>query len=105
MFLSSRWGVPSYEIESLPTSEFIRQKCYWEGSKWGMGNDLLSMIMSQVLSIRTGKPPEANCFQWKDLAVARCGKVIRKLTNSSGSSVRRAFMPIIGALQSLKGKK
>jgi len=105
MFLSSRWGVPSWDIESLPTSEFLRQKLYWERFKWGLGDDLLSMIMSQVLGIRSGNKPLADSYEWKDVALSGCGKIIRKLSHSSGSAIRRGFMSIVNVLCNTKGEK
>jgi len=64
-----------------------------------------AMIMSQVLGIRSGKPPSGDDFNWKDLALDHSGKKIRTLASSNPSAIRRGFMAIRGALSSLAGKK
>jgi len=97
MFLSSRWGKPAYEIDQLPVSEFIEQKVFWDKYKWGMESDMLAMIMSQVLAIRTGKAPSKNPWLWKELSVMNCGKVLLQKMQDSGSKIRRAFMGIVQA--------
>lgn len=104
MFLSTRWGKPSYEIDLLPTSEFLQQKLFWERYKWGLGNDLLALIMSQVLGIRTHSKPASDPFQWKDLALLNCGRKIKTMATSNASSIRRGFMSIWNALKPPKGK-
>ena len=59
MFLSSRWGVPSFVIERLPISEINKQKVYWSINEWGIQDDLLSLIASQQIAHRTkDKPPD-----------------------------------------------
>lgn len=71
MHLSSRWGVPSFEIASLPASEFQRQKIFWEAHSWGMEDDISAMTASHVIAQRTsGKPPDLRTI--KELSTYNC---------------------------------
>ncbi len=94
MFLSTRWGVPSYVIESLPSSEFTRQKQFWDNFKWGVEDDLMSMLLSQVISARTGKKPEKDNYIWKHIAVNESGAIKKKVGPVSVASIRTGFMAI-----------
>lgn len=68
MFLSSRWGVPSFVIEQMPISEINKQRVYWSMNEWGIQDDLLSLIASQLIGHRTKtKPPDLNIV--KDVVI------------------------------------
>lgn len=96
MFLSSRWGKPSFEIEALPLSEFNKQKAFWEHSCWGMSDDLLAMQYAATLATNSRKKP-MEVVSVKRLAV-HWGSV-RAFVVESTKSVRAAFMAIASEMK------
>ena len=101
LFLSSRWGKSLDEIDALPASEFIQHKLFGQRFRWGLVDDLLAICVSQIVSLRIGKKPEADIFTWKDYALSKSGEVIRRITDTPVQRIRNAFM----MLATVIGKK
>lgn len=101
MFLSSRWGKPSYEIESLPLSEFQKQKAFWEHCSWGGIDDIMAMHHSFYVSAKTGKRslPSAEI---KRIAVLT--GAIKAFVVESAKSIRAGLMGIAKAVKESKKK-
>ena len=99
MFLSSRWGKPSYEIESLPISEFYLQKAFWEHCSWGGIDDIMALHHSFYVSGKTGGKAKTSVVEVKRLAMFT--SAVKKLVIESTKSIRSAFMGIASAM----GKK
>jgi hypothetical protein len=95
MFLSSRWGKPSYEIESLPLSEFNKQKLFWEHHSWGGIDDIMAMQYSFNVSSTAGK--RVSAVEAKTIA-NRIGAV-KIFVVESTKSIRNAFMGIAKAMK------
>lgn len=91
MFLSSRWGKPSYEIESLPLGEFNKQKLFWEHCSWGGIDDIMAMHHSFYIAAKTGKKgPQA--VEVKRLAMFT--SAAKAFVVESAKTIRNAFMGI-----------
>lgn len=73
MHLSVHWGVPSWEIENLPQSEFYRQYSFWKQYKWGLTDDLIAQ--SNVIAIKSAKVSWNSGWMLKDSALASSGYV------------------------------
>lgn len=57
MFLSSRWGLPSFIISNMPASEYQKQKLFWTICPWGITDDLTAMQVAQSLAHRVKDIP------------------------------------------------
>ena len=99
MFLSSRWGRPSYEIESLPLSEFNKQKAFWEHCSWGGIDDIMALHHSFYVAAKTGKK-SSNVVETKRLAMYT--SAVKAFVIENTKSIRAAFFGIAGAM---KGRK
>lgn len=100
MFLSSRWGKPSYEIEALPLSEFNKQKAFWEHCPWGMIDDISAMHHAAYIRHKTGGKSNLSGLQVKNLAIYYSS--FRKAVVESAKSIRAAFMGIASAMKEKK---
>jgi len=108
MFLSSRWGRPSYEIEALPASEFEKQYFFWQWYKWGLEDDMLAQVASQILSLRTGERPFSDAFAWKSAALEKCGLPFVRLNRSFKAinrRIRAGLMAMVSAIGRRKSGK
>lgn len=96
MFLSSRWGKPSYEIESLPLSEFNKQKLFWEHCSWGGIDDIMALHHSFYVTGKTGKkgPTVINVKKLAAYTSAAKAMIIE-----STKTIRSAFMSIAKAMK------
>lgn len=97
MFLSSRWGKPSYEIANLPLSEFNKQKMFWEHCPWGMADDIAAMHHASYIRAKTGGKSNLSVMQIKNLAIYY--SAFRKIVVESTKSLRAAFMGIASAMK------
>jgi len=96
LFLCSRWGKTLAEIDAMPAEEFILHKTFWESYRWGVQDDLISIVLSQILSWRTGKKPDSDISSWKTYALVSGGA--RKKITQSISSMRDGFMTMVRML-------
>jgi len=91
MFLSTRWGKPSYEIEALPLSELNKQKIFWEHCSWGVTDDIMALHHSFYVAAKTGN---------KDLTVVKVKQIaaytsaVKALVIESTKTIRGALMGI-----------
>jgi len=92
MFLSTRWGKPSYEIQSLPISEFYRQKLFWEHCTWGVTDDILAMQHSSYMAMKSGGKTKITVPETKRMATAL--SATKAFVVESTKSIRSAFMSI-----------
>ena len=99
MFLSSRWGKPSYEIENLPLSEFNRQKVFWEHCTWGMVDDLVALQHSTYVAVKSGKQGP-DIPRVKKLAMYL--SATKAFIIESTKTVRSAFVGIASAMKDRK---
>lgn len=97
MFLSSRWGKPSYEIANLPLSEFHKQKAFWEHSPWGMADDIAALHHASFIRAKTGGKSNLSVIQIKKLAIYY--SALRKVVVESTKNIRAAFMGIATAMR------
>lgn len=96
MHLSSRWGVPSWVIESLPISEFNKQKVFWSINKWGIEDHLLALLSSQLISHRTKeKPLDVNII--KDIVIRESNykPIIIETTENLTRNIFNTLAPIM----------
>ena len=105
MFLSTQWKVPSSQIEELSLVEFIKQFKHWRDNKWGCEQDMLSLIISLMISNRSGEPPVSQPFIWKQLAVEKSAFNPEKVTASKTQEVINNARQLAAAVQSGLGKK
>jgi hypothetical protein len=102
MFLSTRWGKPSYEIESLPIGEFNKQKLFWEHCSWGGIDDIMALHHSFYVKAKTGK---------KDVTVSVVNRMalfsstVRVVVVESTKQIRNAFMGIASAMRAGRNDK
>jgi hypothetical protein len=96
MFLSTRWGKPSYEIESLPVGEFNKQKLFWEHCSWGGIDDIMALHHSFYVNIKTRKK-DVNVTVVKRMATF--SSAVRVIVQESTKQIRNAFMSIAGAMK------
>lgn len=96
MFLSSRWGKPSYEIESLPLGEFNRQKLFWEHCPWGGIDDIMALHHSSYIAIKSGKKPR-EVVEVKRLAAYT--SAAKTFIVESVKSIRNTFMGIAESMK------
>ena len=96
MFLSSRWGKPTYEIEALPASEFRRQKTFWEVDPWGLESDLLAMQYSFYSAVKTRKPPQELPNVKK---LAAYSGAVKAFIIESVSTIRKSVLSIASAMK------
>lgn len=96
MFLSTRWGKPSNEIESLPLGEFNKQKLFWEHCSWGGIDDIMALHHSFYVNVKTRQ---------KNITVAVVKRMalfsssVRIAVIESTKSIRNAFMSIASAMK------
>jgi hypothetical protein len=100
MFLSTRWGKPSYEIESLPLGEFNKQKLFWEHCPWGGIDDIMALHHSFYVSAKTGGKSKNTVAQVKRLAAYT--SAFKALVVESTKTIRNAFMSIASAMKERK---
>lgn len=100
MFLSSRWGKPSYEIEQIPASEFLRQKRFWEVSPWGLCDDVIAQFASWYLQSKT-TTKSSNAYEIKQISAF--SGTLKKFVVESASTLRKQFMGLARAINQ-KGK-
>lgn len=100
MFLSSRWGKPSYEIESLPLSEFNKQKLFWEHDSWGGIDNLMALHHSTYMVVNTSGKSKADTPTVKRIA-AYTGAVKVAIVETT-KQIRDAFMGIVSAMKENK---
>lgn len=74
----------------MPAAEFIQHKIFFDKFKWGMEQDMLAMLFTQVLGLRTGTVSKVEQNEWKDMAFVNSGPKKKVRTNSQG--MRNAFM-------------
>ncbi len=99
MFLSSRWGKPSYEIESLPLSEFNKQKLFWEHCSWGGVDDIMALHHSFYIGCKSrNKAPTVTEIK----SLATYTSAAKAFVVESTKTIRAAFMSIASAM---KGEK
>jgi hypothetical protein len=96
MHLSSRWGKPSYEIESLPLGEFNKQKLFWEHCPWGGIDDIMALHHSFYMTAKTGKKG-MSVVSIKRLAAYT--SATKAFVIESTKSIRKAFMSIAKAMK------
>ena len=99
MFLSSRWGKPSYEIEALPLSEFNKQKLFWEHCPWGGVDDILALHHSFYVAAKTGKK-SPSVVDIKKMAMFT--SAVKAFVIESVKTIRKAFMGIGKAMKDRK---
>lgn len=92
MFLSTRWGKPSYEIRSLPISEFNRQKLFWEHCTWGVTDDILALHHSNYMSMKSGGKAKFTVPEVKRMSSALSATKAFVIESTKG--IRAAFMGI-----------
>lgn len=97
MFLSTRWGKPSYEIESLPLSEFNKQKLFWEHCPWGGIDDVMALHHSFYVSEKTAGKSKPSTVDVKKMAAFT--SAVRVVLKETTSSIRSAFMSIASAMK------
>lgn len=96
MFLSTRWGKPSYEVESLPLSEFNKQKLFWEHCSWGGIDDVMALHHSFYVNMKT-RQKNITVSTVKQMAIiSSCVKIA---VVESTKSIRNAFMSIAKAMK------
>jgi hypothetical protein len=98
MFLSTRWGKPISEIESMPVNEFRRHFVFWENHKWGMTDDHLAFNGGQHLSERTGGKPPA-IYDLKQYVASHSAKKVHRI--QPVSVIRKSLGGLIGAIKAL----
>ena len=101
MFLSTRWGVPSYEIENLPLSEYNKQKIYWEHHMWGVTDDLLAMQHNFYARAKGVKDPLSSVELKR---VATYTGAVKAFVIESTKSLRASIMAV-AELMTKKPKK
>lgn len=99
MFLSTRWGKPSYEIESLPLSEFNKQKLFWEHCSWGGIDDIMALHHSFYVNLKTR---QKNVTVAVVKRMASASSFIKVIVEESTASIRNAFMSIAKAMKANK---
>ena len=99
MFLSTRWGKPSYEIESLPLGEFNKQKLFWEHCSWGGIDDIMALHHSFYVNVKTRQKNITVAVVKRMATFSSCVKII---VQESTKSIRNAFMSIAGAMKANK---
>jgi len=97
MFLSSRWGKPSYEIESLPISEFNKQKAFWEHCSWGGIDDIMALHHSFYVSVKTNNKSKLSVVRVKEIATYT--SAVKAFFIESTKTIRNAFMGIAKAMK------
>ena len=100
MFLSTRWGKPSYEIKTMPLSEFTKQKLFWEHHIWGITDDLIAQGNVNYLFSKSLGKVNMPVTDMKQLAVYK--GAIKAFIIEPVSMIRRAFM---GIAKAIKGGK
>lgn len=105
MFLSTQWKVPSSKIEELSIVEFMKQFKFWKANKWGCEQDLLSLVVSLLVSDRSGNAPTEHSFIWKDLAVDRSNYSPKKITKSSNQQTIDTARRLAETISTRLGKK
>jgi len=98
MFLSSRWGKPSFEIEQLPLSEFYKQKAFWEHCSWGNIDDIAAMHHSFYVSARS----KTNLPTYRVKQIAVYTSAVKAFVVESTKTIRNAFMSIATAMKERK---
>jgi L-fucose mutarotase/ribose pyranase (RbsD/FucU family) len=98
MFLSSRWGKPSYEIESLPLSEFNKQKLFHEHCSWGGIDDIMALHHQYYVMAKGGKKIEI--VKVKKLAMYT--SAAKAFVVESTKTIRNAFMSIAKMMKERK---
>lgn len=97
MHLSTRWGVPSYEIESLPVEEISRQISFYNEHPWGVESGLLAWLLA-------AKIPKTKPEHWL-LSGGSVSTFRRVNTGAEGAAlIRKQVEQYLGA-DRLKGKK
>lgn len=99
MFLSTRWGKPTYEIESLPLSELQKQKVFWEHCSWGGVDDILATHHAFYVAAKTGKR-SLTTTDVKRIAVYT--SAVKAFVVESAKSIRAGFMGIFKAVKGAK---
>lgn len=99
MFLSTRWGKPSYEIESLPLSELNKQRAFWDHCSWGGVDDILATHHAFYVTAKTGKRSLAAIDVKRLAAYTSAAKVY---VVESAKSIRAGFMGIANAIKGIK---
>lgn len=99
MFLSTRWGKPSYEIESLPLGEFNKQKLFWEHCSWGGIDDIMALHHSFYVNLKTR---QKNVTVAVVKRMASASGFIKVIVEESTASIRNAFMSIAKAMKANK---
>lgn len=96
MFLSTRWGKPSYEIESLPLGEFNKQKLFWEHCSWGGIDDIMALHHSFYVNVKTRQRDITVAVVKRMALYSSCVKIA---IVESTKSIRNAFMSIASAMK------
>lgn len=96
MHLSTRWGKPTYEIESLPLREFNKQKLFWEHCSWGGIDDIMALHHSFYVGSKT-RQKGVTVAVVKRMAVFSSAMKIAVVETTK--SIRDAFMSIAGAMK------
>ena len=99
MFLSTRWGKPCYEIESLPLGEFNKQKLFWEHCSWGGIDDIMALHHSFYVNLKTR---QKNVTVAVVKRMASASGFIKVIVEESTASIRNAFMSIAKAMKANK---
>lgn len=99
MFLSTRWGKPSYEIESLPLGEFNKQKLFWEHCSWGGIDDIMALHHTFYVNLKT-RQKNITVAVVKQMASA--SSYLKIMVQESTASIRKAFMGIATAMKANK---
>jgi hypothetical protein len=91
------------EIDSLPASEYIAHKAFWEKYLWGIQEDLLAGILAQTVSARTGSKPLNELWGWKLSVVRSSAPMVKRISTglSATKRIAQGFMSLARAL----GKK
>jgi hypothetical protein len=101
MFLSTRWGKPSYEIESLPLSELNKQMAFWEHHPWGITDDVLALQHSFYVRTKIDKAPSA--IEVKRMAYAT--GAVKAVVEETTKTIRAGIMSIAKHLSKKKVNK